>query len=403
MSLPDVAVPSTPPSSPTTGENIGPNRTTIAIESASILSNRDRVLDVNQVQQREDHSRTNSLPRPPTRRGSDNIIPTDHSCIPVKPPIFGSTSHKQGMNEAMAKLNLSHKDDPPRIAAAEDHDKKKKTGLQTMFRLPFERKLADPIQGPEYQRVNTTLTYYSNDTQPQPQSQAQVHIQVQSYAPVQVQVQCQTQPQSNSNSQPQNPPEKEKQPSPPPPPPPPPHQQHKPKDQPPLPPISELPELLQETDFACRRASSQEQYWSSETHQDLWQRLLVAKLVRAKHARLDATQNTALRYARRLAGAEQLETWYRLRTMRKTRAEKARGNKKASGRNKKKKKKEKKEKKTRQQRKEEKRRVAEELERRRKQEEAVRVVRRLLELREGKRGQDYGLLAAMSYDGEIPR
>ncbi|KAI1774086.1 hypothetical protein F4818DRAFT_92758 [Hypoxylon cercidicola] len=85
---------------------------------------------------------------------------------------------------------------------------------------------------------------------------------------------------------------------------------------PPLPTVDELERQLVADDALFRRCSAEQLYWGDDGQRDGWQRELVARLVRAKHERLDATQHPLLRCARRLARAEAVELWWRMREMR---------------------------------------------------------------------------------------
>ncbi|KAI2463274.1 hypothetical protein F4781DRAFT_440790 [Annulohypoxylon bovei var. microspora] len=277
--------PSPGPSSPTRESKTEPKPSSSALanRSTTTLTLRDRAMDEDQVLQRSGRPLPSSsapASRPPTRHGSrgDDVMPRVSPS--GKPAMFGSTSRKKGMNEAMARLNQSAHQSrvptpiPTPTLADKKKKKKKAASLLNVFRLPFESTLPNPARSAEYQRIHAALASYRRQAQ---QQQAQKSVPLQNFEEKKEHVAAQLW-----------------------------------KGRPLLPPISELPELLQEADVACRRASGASKYWKDDVDRDLWQRVLVAKLVRAKYAQLDETQGPLLRCARRAAGLEPAELWYRL-------------------------------------------------------------------------------------------
>ncbi|KAI1462022.1 hypothetical protein F4805DRAFT_411753 [Annulohypoxylon moriforme] len=286
---PNPAVPNTPHPSPTMRASAGPDLTTLANEPLPVLAINGEPMDKDQGSECKDRPSPDSHLRPSTQRlggDGDNVKPVDAGRSHNKPPIFGSTSHKEGMNEAMAKLNLNQNStDKPQVASTNEDKKKKKRSFQALLRLPFERKPPTPVwETAEYQQTRAAIAQLMRELradadQTQPRAQRR-----------------RLEEEKKAQSQPQ--------------------QQPKPKGEPTLPSISELPEDLAEHDKACRRASMRAQCWSSEAELELWQQVLVAKLVCAKHAQLDKTQNLFLCYARRCTRARPLELWYEVRRVR---------------------------------------------------------------------------------------
>lgn len=77
-----------------------------------------------------------------SRSGSSTSLPLPN------PPMFGSTSHKLGMNTEMAILNHNlhkqHAEDTERL-------------LLDLIHQPFEAKLPNPVKGPQYLRPTSLL------------------------------------------------------------------------------------------------------------------------------------------------------------------------------------------------------------------------------------------------------
>ncbi|KAI1142945.1 hypothetical protein F5Y05DRAFT_420778 [Hypoxylon sp. FL0543] len=183
----------------------------------------DRAMDEDKLLKQARHQHANTT--------SSNENGVNHS-IP-HPPLFGSTSHRLGMNTEMTILN--HKIHNQYAQQAEQHSLNR-------AHQPFEAKLPNPAKHSQHQRPS-------------------------------------------------------------------------PSSPPPLPPISEIPENLQEDDQACRRHSQAAKYWRTTQDRNQWQQALVERLVRAEHAQLDETQPPLLRYARQALRARDLELWYRRRRL----------------------------------------------------------------------------------------
>ncbi|KAI0890381.1 uncharacterized protein GGS22DRAFT_150736 [Annulohypoxylon maeteangense] len=310
----DSAVSRTSLSRPATGTSTRPTQT------IPILMLNGRIMTEEEMFQHGNPKIPRSISRPPARRGNDTPqadASRSSAKPPAKPPIFGSTSHKKGMNEAMAQLNLSH------------NTKKVNSGPTTTPRQSLDRKPPNPAHGAEFQRTHAARSNRQAPSQPGQQG---------------------------------------------------------PTDLTTIPSPSQIPALLKQTDEECRYASRNTHYWTCDGERDLWQQLLVAKLVLAKHQRLNETQGSMLRSIRLFSRIERVEMRYRLRQIRNSQGKaREKAEKAAKAR-------------------EKKMRKLEE-EKARKQEEAMEVVMKLLNSRQ-RRGDDYGWFGAMSVRGnwrDLPR
>ncbi|KAI1446883.1 hypothetical protein F5Y02DRAFT_62666 [Annulohypoxylon stygium] len=215
------------------------------------------------------------LLRPGHRRRSVRL-PPNHQ---VSESLGRRTLEFASLNERMMANSAAHNRNgsagKPSKAATNDENKNKKAGLQVPFRLPFERKQTDPAHGPEPRR----------EAKSQAQTEARGHSQRQHAS------------QKNTRSQSHEKKNKLEQ------------QKREPKSRPSA---IEIPELISGTDRAIRRASGEFTHWDSDSELYHWQRQLVRKLVHAKYAQLDQTQNSFLRCLRHCAQIERLELAYRI-------------------------------------------------------------------------------------------
>ncbi|XDG06781.1 hypothetical protein ABKA04_006396 [Annulohypoxylon sp. FPYF3050] len=254
----ELASPCVPPSSPKTITD--PILTIIVTEPSPRSEMSDETVD-----------EVPGLLRPGHRRRSARL--------PQNRQVPESLGHRTlefaSLNERMMANSAAHNRNgsagKPSKAATNDENKDKKSGLQVPFRLPFERKRTDPAHGPEPRREAKPQAPH---TQSQRQHTSQANTRSQSH-------------------------EKEKKLE---------QQKRDPKSRPS--PI-QIPKLLHDTDRAGRRASGDFTLWDSDSELYHWQRQLVRKLVRAKHAQLDQTQSPFLRFLRHCSQIERLELVYR--------------------------------------------------------------------------------------------
>ncbi|KAI0894959.1 hypothetical protein F4806DRAFT_497666 [Annulohypoxylon nitens] len=221
------------------------------------------------------------LLRPGHRRRSVRLPPNNQVSESLRRRTleFASLNERMMANSAAHNLN-GNAGKPSKAAATNDEKQNKKGGLQVPFRLPFERKRSDPAHGPEPRR----------EAKPQAQTAARSHSQRQHTS------------QKNTRSRSH---EKENKPE---------QQKRGPKSRPSpieIPsPIRDI-ELIRGTDRAIHRASGEFTHWDNDSELYNWQRALVRKLVHAKYAQLDQTQNPFLRTLRHCAQIERLELAYR--------------------------------------------------------------------------------------------
>ncbi|KAI1088457.1 hypothetical protein F5B19DRAFT_471411 [Rostrohypoxylon terebratum] len=247
----DLALPCVPPLSPKSEPTL-----TIIITQPTPRSG----MSEEEVQQSMDHLRVTARRRRKLPQAT-KVSELQTSQATKKP-----TSLNAVMAGASAKLDRTDGTNKPHTAPASNVKKNKKSGLS----IPFRHKRPIPAHGTSPRRQTKS---------PAPHTQAHHHYP------------------SHTKSRPQT---HENEPG-----------QHKNSPNR-LSTIIELPEHPHNPDLARRRASTDAaSYWTNDAERERWQRSLVHKLVRAKHAQLDRSQGPLLRLLRSCSQLERLELVYR--------------------------------------------------------------------------------------------